>query len=113
MIEVVNHGNGEAMVPSGCCTSDVTVTGRGFAALHDEKSVDPNASTIKVCSCPIRFLRIAPHKSFRERLLLNKETAGEWYEAKDGDWSKGYLLIEHFVLKYKGNYDRYLNYISC
>jgi len=105
IIEVVNHGEGEAMVPSGCCTWDVTVTGPGFAAPHDDKSAGPNVPTIKVCSCPIKFMRIAPHKSFRERLFLNKETGGEWYEAKNGDWSKGYLLIEHFVLKQQGKYE--------
>ena len=106
IIEVVNHGKGEAMVPSGCCTLDVTVTAPGFAAPNDEKSGDPNgASIVKVCGCPIKFMRIAPHKSFREQLLLNKATGGEWYEAKDDDWSKGYLLIEHFVLKHKGKYE--------
>src|SRR6266446_1770324 len=45
IIEVVNHGEGEAMVPSGCCTLDVTVTGPGFAAPNDEKSGDPNGAS--------------------------------------------------------------------
>ena len=105
IIEVVNHGKGEAMVPAGCCTLDVTVTGPGFATPNDGKGVDPNASKIKVCGCAIKFMRITAHKSFRERLLLNKETGAEWYEAKDDDWSKGYLLIEHFVLKHRGKYE--------
>jgi len=105
MIEVVNHGKGEAMVPSGCCTLDVSVTGPGFAAFNEAKSGDPNASMIKVCGCPIKFMGIAPQKSFRERLLLNKESGGEWYEAKDDDWSKGYILIEHFVLRHNGKYE--------
>ena len=53
----------------------------------------------------IKFMTIAAHKAFRERVLLNKATGKEWYEAKDDDWSKGYVLIEHFVLKHSGKYE--------
>ena len=105
IIDVVNRGKGDAVVPSGCCTLNVTVTGPGFAAPDDEKSADPTGTAIEVCGCPNRFMKIAPHKAFRERLLLNKATGEEWYEAKDDDWSKGYLLIEHFVLKHRGKYE--------
>jgi len=104
-VDVVNRGKGEAIVPSGCCTLNVTVTGPGYASPDDEKSTDPNGAVVEVCGCPIKFMTIAAHKAFRERVLLNKATGKEWYEAKDDDWSKGYVLIEHFVLKHSGKYE--------